>query len=112
MNHHVHLSTLGLSELGNEYETISPPLNEFTASVSSPIRITSYQVSGLVCFETGYRFYIYKPSIEEILSIPQPSCHISLPGTAAFGYIPCTNEHKLVDMFRPEYVETDKRLLV
>lgn len=54
---------------------------------------------GLVCFKNDGNFYVYNPSTQAFLALPDASASTCDEMVSTFGYLPSTKEYKLAHMY-------------
>lgn len=52
----------------------------------------------LICFTDNNKFYVWNPSTQEVLSLPQHTPSIRHALTVSFGYMPLSNEYVLIHL--------------
>ncbi|KAK9265919.1 hypothetical protein L1049_012598 [Liquidambar formosana] len=91
-------TTVHLSSANNEGQ----PMSEFTKQVKVDCLLKISLLpshNNLICLSTKNHIYICNPSIQEFFELPAGSPFESFSGSVGFGYIPSTDEYKVVRLF-------------
>ncbi|CAK9160230.1 unnamed protein product [Ilex paraguariensis] len=81
----------------SSFDTRGQLRNQFTKHISSPVWTWQF-CQGLLCFVCSKHIYVCNPSTQELLEVPY-SFNLRDIYNFAFGYLPSTNEYKIVHWF-------------
>lgn len=83
------------------------PVNHFTKriKVHDDPYLSLLPAKQLVCLSTSYRIYICNPSTQDFVELPKGSALPFCLYNVDFGYLPCSNEYKVIRLFYTHYDE-------